>query len=632
MFKNYLKIAWRNLTKRKVFTLINVVGLAIGFGSCILIYLFLNFNLSFDTFHENSDRIYRVTTEQVTDEKGYDRSVPPGFANVFKGQYDYAQNTAKIAEFDGLLVDFEKGQTPQKLKQDIAFAEADFFKIFTFPLVNGTNNIELEAPNTAVLTKALARKMFGKTDVVGNTFVLENDKTIQITGVLKDFPKTSFLKTELFISFENVGDIFEFAAEEHWGGIASNLQTFTLLKPDQKVSQIETALEELPKKYRPESRNKHTYKLQPLVDMHLNPNYDGINPTLLWIFGIIGLFLIVIASINFINISTAQAFYRSKEIGIRKVLGGQKNQLFWQFLSETFIDSLFAMILGFVLAVLVLPSFNVLFELQLEIGDALQIQFFLFLGVVLLAVAFLSGSYPGILMSRIIPVLALKGKLSHRSTGGTATRKVLVVTQFAISILLISATIIISQQIDYAVNSDIGFDKESIIMTEIPIDIEEDRFYALKDRLKNIAGVKNVSGCLSSPGGAESFWSTGIQYSTRPEVEEFSIGAQLGDEDYLRTFGLELIAGRNFIKRDTLDEMVVNAKLAQKLGLNRPEDMLGKQLAVNGGMQKATIVGVVKDFHNYSFTEDISPIFIAPRTTNYSEIALKSIRAILRTS
>jgi ABC-type antimicrobial peptide transport system permease subunit len=588
-----------------------------------LIYLFLNYNLSFDTFHEHSDRIYRFTTEQVTDEKEFDRSVPPGFANAFKEEYDYAEHTAKMVEFDGLLIDFEKGQTPQKLKQGVTFVEADFFRIFNFPLVNGTHKVELAAPNTAVLTEALALKMFGKTNVVGSIFVLENDKTIQITGVLKDLPRTSFLNTELFISFANVEDIFEFAAGENWGGISSNLQAFTLLKPNQDVSQIETVLLELPKKHRPDSKNRHTYRLQPLADMHLNPNYDGIDPTLLWIFGIIGLFLIIIASINFINISTAQAFYRSKEIGIRKVLGGQKNQLFWQFLSETFIISLFAMVLGFVLAVLFLPSFNALFELQLEIRDTLQIQFFLFLGIVLLLVAFLSGSYPGILMSRIIPVLALKGKLNHRAAGGTATRKVLVVAQFAISILLISATIIISQQIDYAVNSDIGFDKESIVMTEIPSDIEEDRFYALKDRLKNIAGVKNVSGCLSSPGGAESFWSTGVQYSTRPEVEEFSISAQLGDEDYLETFGIELIAGRNFVKRDTLDEMVVNAKLAQKLGLDSPEEMLGKQLAVNGGMQKATIVGVVKDLHNYSFTEDISPIFIAPRTRNYSEIAIK---------
>ena len=523
MIKNFIKIAWRNLAKRKVFTAINILGLAIGFGSSILIYLFLNHNLSFDAFQENGDRIVRFTTEQRTDQIGYDRSVPPGFSNVFAEEYDYAEYTAKVAQFDGLLIDFSTSGGSQKLKQDIAFVENDFFKIFSFPLQNGIKNVALSAPNTAVLTEGLALKLFGSTDVTGKTFVLENNKTIQITGVLRDIPKTSFMKAKLFISFQNAADVFEFVGGEHWGGIASNLQTFGLLRPGQDIDQIESALLALPKKYRPDSKNVHTYRLQPLFDMHTNPNYDGVNPTLLWIFAIIGIFLILIASINFINISTAQAFYRSKEIGIRKVLGGQKNQLFWQFISETFLISLFAMALGFVFALLVLPSFNNLFEIQLAMGEVMNVQFLGFLLLVLLSVAFLSGSYPGILLSRIVPVLALKGKLSHNNTGGTTTRKVLVVAQFAVSILLISATIVISRQIDFAVNSDIGFDTESMVITTIPKDIEEEQFYGLKERLSKIVGVQSVTGCISSPGGSESGWqykrsvrcpprSRGIQY------------------------------------------------------------------------------------------------------------------------
>ncbi|TMM52131.1 FtsX-like permease family protein [Maribacter algarum] len=623
MFKNYIKIAWRNLLKRKVFTFINVVGLAIGFGSSILIYLFLNYNLSFDNFHVNGDRIYRINTEQHRDDIEYDPSVPPAFANVFREEYDYSERVAKIAFQGGLLIDIDDNGYQKKLKQDVAYAEEDFFNIFSFPLIYGGTEVSLSEPNTAVLTEAMAIKMFGQSDVVGKTFVLEKDKTITITGVLKNFPRTSHFTDELFVSFENLIDIFEFAAGENWGGITSNLETYTLLKPNQNIANIETALLQLPKKHRPNSKTRHLYKLQNLSDIHFSPDYGGLDPNLLWIFGIVGLFLIVIAGINFINISSAQAFYRSKEIGIRKVLGSFKTHLFWQFLTETFVISLFALGLGLVFAALFLPMFNDLFRIQLELSDLLSVQFFSYILTILVVVSFLSGSYPGLLMSRIVPVLALKGKLSHNDTGSSSTRKFLVIAQFVISIVLIASTIIISKQIDYAVNSDLGFNKESIVMLPIPSDIEEENLYSLKNRMKQIAGVENVSGCLSSPGAAENNWGTGIRFHTKPEVEEFNIQAKLADEDYIETFGLELVAGRNFFKKDTLDEVLVNEKLAKKLGLDSSEEMLGKQIAVNGETIKATIVGVVKDFHDQNFTSDINPIFIAPYTNAYGEIAVK---------
>lgn len=623
MFKNYIKIAWRNLVKRKVFATINIVGLAIGFGSSILIYLFITYNFSFDNFHANSDRIYRLNTEENRGEIEYEASVPPGFAKVFREEYDYTEQVAKMVLLDGLVVDSKKDTEITKLKEDIVFVEEDFFKIFNFPLVNGSNAITLSAPNTAVVTERIAQKMFGNTDVVGKTFVLENDKTIEITGVLKNLPRTTFQKTEIFVSFSNVEDFFEFAAGEHWGGITSNLQCFTLLRPDQNIAGIENALLELPKKYRPESKNKHFYKLQPLSDIHFNADYGGLNPILLWIFAVIGLFLIVIACINFINISTAQAFYRSKEIGIRKVLGSFRHHLFWQFISETFIISLFALVLGFLLAYLFLPSFNSLFQIQLSFYDLWSLPFIAFLGGILLLVSFLSGSYPGILMSKVVPVLALKGKLNNNAAGGSNTRKILVVAQFVISIMLLTVTIIIAKQIDYAVSSDLGFDKESIVMLEIPDDIEEDNLLSLRDRLQQIPGVISVSSCLSSPGGSESNWGTNVKYHTRPEDEEFSIQAKLGDENFIKTFNIPLVAGRNFIKRDSIDEVLVNEKLGEKLGLSSPEEMIGKQISLNGETMKATIVGVVKDFHSNNFSEAISPVFIAPVSNNYSEIAVK---------
>ncbi|WP_420603614.1 ABC transporter permease [Flagellimonas sp.] len=623
MFKNYIRIAWRNLLKRKVFTAINILGLAIGFGSSVLIYLFLSYHLSFDNFHANSDRIYRMVTEEHRDFVEYDPSVPPAFAKVFREDYEYAEKVAKIVVQDGFVLHSKKNGDIDKFKQNVAFVEEDFFKIFNYPLLSGGNNVSLTAPNTALITEDLAQKMYGKTAVVGETFVLENDKTIQITGVLKSLPKTTFLKSEVFVSFQNLEDFFEFAATENWNGITTNLQCFSLLKPNQNIDHIETALLELPKKHRPTTKNKHVYKLQSLSIMHFDPLYGGLDPTLLWVFGIIGLFLIVIACINFINISTAQAFYRSKEIGVRKVLGSFKQHLFWQFLSETFVISLFAILIGLGLAILFLPSFNELFQIELSVYHLLNLRFFAFLILVLAMVSFLSGSYPGILMSRIVPVLALKGKLSHNDTGGNTTRKVLVVAQFAISITLIAATLIISRQIDYAVNTDLGFNKESIVMVDIPTEMEPVQLQGLKDRFNQIPGVQSTTACLSSPGGADSSWGTSIKYHNRPEPEEFSIELKAGDIDFINTFDIPLIAGRNFFKNDSLSEVLVNEKFAQKLGLASSEELLGKKIEASGGSVKATIVGVVKNFHNADFTEEINPIFIGAKNSWYAELAFK---------
>ncbi|MDT0606364.1 ABC transporter permease [Croceitalea rosinachiae] len=623
MFKNYLKIAWRNLIKRKVFTTINILGLAIGFGSAILIYLFLSYHLSFDNFHHDKDRIYRMATEEHMDNVDYSASVPPAFAKVFRENYAYAEKVAKIVDREGLIIDVERNGSVNKYSKDVIFAEEDFFKIFNFPLTNGDNAISLSAPNTAVITESEALELFGSIEVVGETFILGNNETIEITGVLKDIPNTSFMDYDIFISFENLEEYSEFAHGENWGGITTNLQCFTLLKPNQDIANIETALLELPKEHRPNSKNTHIYKLQPLSEIHLNYEYGGLDPVFLIVFGIIGLFLIAIACINFINISTAQAFYRSKEIGIRKVLGSFKSHLFWQFLSETFLISLIAIVLGIVMAILFLPAFNALFEIQLTMESLVSLRFISFLLWLLVLVSLFSGSYPGILLSRTVPILALKGKLNHNDTGGATTRKVLVVAQFVISISLIVATLVISKQIEYATKTDLGFDKESIVMLEVAETLDSEQFYGLKERLKQVVGVQQVTGCLTSPGGGNTFWDTTVKYNNRPEREEFSISIKVGDEDYLNAFDIPLVAGRNFFKNDSITEMLVNEKFAEKVGASSVDELLGKTLAVNGERVEATIVGVVKDFHDSSFTEEIKPVFIAPTVRWYNELGIK---------
>ena len=623
MFRNLLKIAWRNLVKRKVFTTINVLGLAIGFGSSILIYLFLNHHLSFDNFHASSDRIYRFVTVEHRDDVDYEATVPPAFAKVFRESYGYAEKVAKIAHWENIQLDVETDSGKVQVKEDLLFAEATFLEIFNYPLQEQLGNRTLAEPNTVYLTQEMSNKLFGNVNALGETLLLDNQETLEVIGILKNFPKATMIKEGIFVSFETLRNLEDFAGLEVWTGMTSSLECFALLHPNQDIAAIETALLELPKKHRPNSKNRHEYKLQPLSDVHFNPDFGGVDPTLLWAFGIIGLFLISIACINFINISTAQAFYRSKEIGIRKVLGSFKNHLFWQFLSETFVISLFALVIGVVFASLSLPSFNDLFKTELSLDSLFTIEFFVFVTLLLMLISFLSGSYPGILMSRIVPVLALKGKLNHNDTGGSSTRKVLVVAQFAISIILIAATLIISRQIDYAINTDLGFDKESIVMVNIPKELDKVQLESLTNRLGQIREVHHVSACLSSPGGSENRWGTGVKYHNRPEYEEFGMQVKLADLNYLSTFDLELVAGRNYFKSDSIAEVVVNERFGKKVGVSDPEELLGKRFEANGGYVKATIVGVIKDFHDGDFTEEISPVFLAQNSEWYDEIALK---------
>lgn len=623
MIKNYFKIAWRNLNKRKGFAFINIIGLALGFGCSVLIFLFVNHHLQFDDFHSNSERIYRVVTEEHRDYIDYEASVPPGFAYAFKTEYDYAEKVAKIASLSNQLITINESD---KFKEGVAFVDQDFFAIFNFPLLNNTNTPSVSTPNTAVITESMAKKLFGNENPINKTFQYEGEELITITGVLKDLPKTTVINADFFISFETLKKHDGFVSNDsEWRGINSALQCFTLLQPNQNISQIEQEINGFVKKYRPPaSKNIHHYKLQSLSDIHFNAKYSGgINANMLWIFSLIGFFLIIIASINFINISTAQSVNRSKEVGIRKVLGSHKSTLFWQFMTETFIITLLALVFGVILSILVLPYFNTIFNLELSTSGLLNYQFLGFVSLLLFGISALAGSYPGILMSKIKPILALKGKLTQQDSGGLMTRKVLVVTQFVISIVLIIGTIVINKQIKYAVNSDLGFDKSGIVRVGLPSVLETVKLEGLKNRITESIGVEKITACYGSPGAADNLWGTNVNYNNNPEDENFQIQTKIADENYLNTFDLKLVAGRNFYKKDIVDEIVVNEMLATKLGLQSPEELLGKPISLSGGFVKGTIVGVVADFHDQDFHGNISPIYIAPKTDNFRELAIK---------
>lgn len=340
---------------------------------------------------------------------------------------------------------------------------------------------------------------------------------------------------------------------------------------------------------------------------------------MLWVLSMIGFLLMFTACLNFINLATAQTVTRAKEVGIRKVLGSMRTQLFWQFTIETGVIVLLAAMLAFSVSYTVLPYINTFFNTHVILNPFSDIRLLLFLLILMLIVTFLSGVYPGIILSGFRPVLALKGKLQGRLGGSFNIRRVLIITQFTISQVLLIGLIVMFYQMRYFRQTDMGFNKDAVVM--IPMGSNDLKVNSLKDQFLSIPQVEDVSLCFSAP-ASNSYWSTSFRYDNHIEPEVFSIAFRGGDENYLSTFGIDLVAGRNLTPSDTVREFLVNEMMTKKLGLS-PEDILGKPISVNGDSWKGNVVGVVKDFHNHSLRVDIEPVFITTAKDQYHAFAVK---------
>jgi cell division protein FtsX len=401
------------------------------------------------------------------------------------------------------------------------------------------------------------------------------------------------------------------------------MHCFVLLKPDVLPSDVDKAFPELSKKYYNERDEKiYQFKLQHISDMHFNPELGGyLAKKNLWAFSLIGLFLIITACVNFINLATAQALGRSKEIGVRKVLGSQRGQLFWQFIAETTLITMLALVLAFALAQAALPYVNQLLDIQLRINIFHDVYLLTFLPILLLVVILLSGSYPGLILAGFQPVLALKGRLSQKHVGGFSLRRGLVVTQFAISQLLIIGTIVIANQMRYSSQADMGFRKDAIVMLPVP-EREKSTISSLNSEISRITGVEKVAFCSRAPASPD--WaSVTVRFDSRTENEDFDILVKAGNDQYVSTFDLQVIAGRNVHPSDTVREFLLNETAVKRFGVRSPEDVIGKGMQIGLNNSKGTIVGVVKDFHNKSFHETIDPLCITTSNDWYSNCAVK---------
>jgi predicted permease len=627
MFKSYFKIGWRNLVRNKSYAFINIAGLALSMTCGIFIFSIIRDNLSYDNFHKNPESIYRVVTELHRDVLGYQENVPSPLGVKFRSDYDYAETVARVYTETDAVITLRKDGELLKFKEPdgLSFSEPSFFDIFNFPLIQGDRLKFLAAPNTAVITQRIAKKYFGEKSPIGETFWLANKIPFTVTGVLKDLPANTDVRSEIYVSWSTIPSFDNWLAHETagWGGIRDGMKCYLVLKPGISTTQVEEVMSAYVKIFRPTSKNVHHYKLQPLNDIHFNENYGGaMKKSNLWVLGIIGFFLVITACVNFINLATAQALQRSKEVGIRKVLGSHKGQLFRQFIFETGMITFFAIVASALLFYIASPYVNAYLKTNIHINlftDPTLLLFILGLG---LAVTVFAGYYPGVVLSAFQPVAALKGKLSAHNFGGFNTRRVLIVTQFAISQVLIIGMVVIMNQMRYAKKSDLGFSKEAIIMVRTGSDSTGRPSAALKNEISRMRGVESVSVCFEAP-ASEDNWNNSIRINNATEEVNFRTSIKAGDHDYVSTFGLELAAGRNLQPSDTVREMLVNETLVRKLGLNSPEEMLGQIIVANGGNMRAPVVGVVKDFHDKSFHEMINAVMITTAPDEYVHYAVK---------
>ncbi len=635
MLRNYFKIAWRNLIRHKGYSFINIAGLAMGIASCLLLFMVVHYELSFDRFQKNYSRIYRIVTEENrADDLSRNPGVPYPMPDLIRANYPQLKTAAIHTTYGSqitVLDDQHTGMSNKKFIEDMGvfFMQPEFFNIFVNYTFLSGKPASLGEPGHAVLAKSVAEKYFGNwQDAVGKTIMLDNLITVKIAAIIDDVPDNSDLPLRVMVSYDEFKQYPHiYGYDKGWGSLSSNSQLFVLTPENMTDAALTTILSNFStNQYKELKRQRRTHVPQPLSEMHFDTRYNSslgdhtTSRATIRTLVLVGLLIIVMASINFINLATAQAVGRSKEVGVRKVLGGNRLQLFWQMMGETAIVVLIALVLAAVLAKLALPYIKHVASVpeNLPLFNGTNIGFLILTG---LGLVLLSGSYPSLVLSGFSPALALKNKINAASVGGISLRRGLVVLQFAISQILIIGTIVAMSQMDFVRHADLGFNKDAIFIVNGSTDSASiARQAAFKQVLLQIPGTASVSFNSDAP-SSDNNWSSNFAYDRGNDLN-FPMFLKFGDEDYLKTFGLQLAAGRNYTRSDTIKEVLVNETVLKKLGLRNPDDAIGKTLRLgSGGWNR--IVGVVKDFKTNSLREEIKPTLISSSSKDYGRVAVK---------
>ena len=628
MLKTYLLTAYRTLIRNKSYTFLNVLGLSLGITCSILLFLVIKYELSFDKFHAKADRIYRVGTRVKIEGTPQDQvAIPVPATKLLRENNPGLEAITHIFGEEGgqITIPGKNGAEPQYFVEEggVAFAEPDIFETFSFASVNPELRKTLAEPNTIILTRSLAKKYFPNSEAVGQIVRFNNKLTLKVTGVIPDLPVTTDLQFIMFISRPTLKDFF-FYNIDSWNTTVSNQNLFVVLPEGVSQAEMERKINATLIPLTPKLKET-TIFLQPLKDIHFNPdlgNYANraITKEVIWAMTLIGIFLIITACINFINLATAQAIKRSKEVGMRKVLGSSYWHLILQFLGETFLITLTALLASIILTELALPLLNRLMELKITFSLIQDPVLLLFLVLELLIVTLFSGLYPAFILARFKPLAALKSKMSTQQVGGISLRQALVVVQFTICQILIICTLVVSEQMEYFRSKPLGFTKDAVIMLRLPMGHAE-KLMAYRQELTKNPAIKEVSFALAAPTSDITSQSS-FRFGNTQENMPFSASMKYTDEHYFSLFDLKFLAGRSFIKSDTIREVVINETMRRKLGLKSPEEAIGKKILLHSDVSKP-IVGVVEDFHQNSLHKPIDPAIITSFSMAYYHLAVK---------
>lgn len=623
MFKNYFRVAFRNLWKNKQFSAINILGLAIGLATCLLIMIYVLDELSYDRFNADAERIYRVDGDIRFGGTHYlIATVAAPVGPTLKQDYPEVEEVTRFRNYGGLLV--RKGTL--NIKEDKAiYADSSLFRVFSLPLIAGNPATALKEPHTVVITEKIARKYFNSTDVVGHSLLMNDAASYRVTGVMKEIPGQSHVNFDFFVSLSES----EESKRSNW--LSNNFNTYILLKKGTDLHKMDARLGEMVNKYAlPQvSTVLHTskeelasagnyirYGLMPLTDIHLHSNkVFELTPNssiqYVYIFSAIAMFILLIACVNFMNLSTARSSNRAKEVGIRKVMGSLRGQLITQFLAESMLISLIAMFLALGIAGLLLPYFNTLAGKEMSIGLFANPWLAPVLLGLAIFVGLLAGSYPAFFLSAFRPVLVLKGTIASGFRTGLL-RNFLVVFQFSISIFLIVGTMVIYNQLSYIRNKRIGFDRDQVLIIKNtqPLGNQTRSF---RQDILTLNGVKG--------GTATSYLPTSTNRNDEPLFLDPTLGQESAvsmqtwfvDDQYIPVLGMEVVKGRNFSKDFPTDSqgIVINEAAARLIGLKDPINQKIYELDGNLESKKVntyTIIGVVKDFNFNSLREQVTPL------------------------
>jgi putative ABC transport system permease protein len=621
MLRNYFKIAWRNLIRNKAFSAINILGLAIGIAACVLILQYVTFELSYDDFHTKSDRIYRVLQERY--DKGKLSTQWAGGAqaagNSFKANFGEVEDYVKVLKRRALIADY--GEKSLKVERPFIASES-FFKIFSYPLLAGNVNTVLSEPNTVALSESVAKRLFGNENPMGKTIKINQQKAVKVTGVYQDMPANTHLHADLLIPhltfIQEVGKDNNPDNAWMWDGAMSYL----LLRPDANPKALEAKFVPYIQKTIGAELKKYdadaVYTLQPLRDIHLyshfmeeaEPNGDG--KTVYLLLGI-AFFIVVIAWVNYINLATARAINRAKEVGVRKAVGSLRGQLIRQFMTESVVLNGLAVGLALLLVAGTIPAFNQLSGQTLSLSLLGSSRFWLPLIGLFVIGAFLSGLYPAFVLSGFQPVSVLKGKVSA-SRQGIILRKSLVVFQFAASLFLLVGTLAVFHQIQYMRAQSLGINIDQTLVINPPIIKTDSTFMrqmvAFKEELLRQPAIRNIAASSVVPGQASDWNAGGIRLKGADESKSKQYRVIGVDYDFLKTFDLKLLAGRNFSKEFGTDPKAVifNKMAVKQLGFDQPDQAIGKQIDFWG--ETFTLVGVTDNFHQQSLRDAYEPLIL----------------------